>query len=72
MFYQSRQPVAGNRKGIERIASSVTPVQSKAGEVKTLVLPDHSTITLNMGSSLKLSEGFPVPTGMFTWLEKHF
>jgi ferric-dicitrate binding protein FerR (iron transport regulator) len=58
VFYQSRQPVAGNRKGIERIASSVTPVQSKAGELKTLVLPDNSTITLNMGSSLKLSEGF--------------
>lgn len=58
LFYQSRSPVANNRKEIERIASTVTPVQSKAGELKTLVLPDNSTITLNMGSSLKLSDGF--------------
>ena len=57
IFYQSRRSV-NSEKTVERIASTIDPVQSKAGEVKTLVLPDNSTITLNMGSSLKLSEGF--------------
>jgi transmembrane sensor len=57
VFYQSRQSVT-SQKAVETIASTAGPVQSKAGELKTLELPDHSTITLNMGSSLKLSEGF--------------
>jgi ferric-dicitrate binding protein FerR (iron transport regulator) len=57
VFYQSRQPVT-SQKAVETVASTADPVQSKAGELKTLELPDHSTITLNMGSSLKLSEGF--------------
>lgn len=57
IFYQSRQSVT-SQKAVETIASTADPVQSKAGELKTLELPDHSTITLNMGSSLKLSEGF--------------
>ncbi len=58
ILYQTSRSVNSNEKPIEKIVSTLTPVESKPGELKTLVLPDNSAITLNMGSSLKLAEGF--------------
>ncbi|WP_114793208.1 DUF4974 domain-containing protein [Niabella yanshanensis] len=58
IFYQTSRSVNSNEKPIEKIVSTKIPVESKPGELKTLVLPDNSAVTLNMGSTLKIDEGF--------------